>query len=91
MAVHRKFTIDHQIGLHARPATLLVKTAGEFEADIEIVFKEKKGNAKSLLSILGLGVKKYDQITIQIQGADEEFAMEAISNLITNNFYEPAA
>ena len=89
MTVHGNFIIEHQVGLHARPATLLVKTANAYESTIDVIFQGKKGNAKSLLSILGLGIHRNDEFIIRIEGADEALAWHAISELIDSNFHEP--
>ncbi len=89
MTVHGKFIIKHQVGLHARPATLLVKTASDYESRIDVIFQEKTGNAKSLLSILGLGIHKDDEFIIRVEGSDESLAWHAITELIDSNFHEP--
>lgn len=88
MAVHGTFIIKHTVGLHARPATILAKTASEYESQIDVIFHDKKGNAKSLLNILGLGVKKGDEITIRVEGIDEKNAFAAIRDLLNCNFHE---
>jgi len=88
MTISENLVIQHKNGLHARPAALLIQTAKEYQSTIEVVFKKKKGNAKSLLSILGLGVKYMDTVTISARGLDEVSAITAIRNLIENKFFE---
>lgn len=67
------------IGLHARPASELVKVASSFAStDIKIIAKGKEGNAKSIMNIMALGIKQNDEITIQANGADADAAVEKI-------------
>jgi phosphotransferase system HPr (HPr) family protein len=48
-------TIRHEVGLHARPAALFVKTAKQFDSDIRVTCRDRKANAKSILNVLTLG------------------------------------
>ena len=69
-------------GLHARPATLLVKKASSFKSDVSIEFNGKKANVKSLIGVLSLGVTKGANITVTASGDDETLAAEEIAKLI---------
>ena len=86
--VEKEFVIDNEAGLHARPAARLIKTAGGFQSDISIIRGSKTGNAKSLLSVLALGIFKGARITIQADGPDEVAALHKIGKLIESNFSE---
>lgn len=81
-------TIKHEIGLHARPAVLFVGTANRFQCDIHILHNGSTANGKSLLHILGLGIKKGAHIVIEAEGEDEAAALTALQVLIKNNFGE---
>jgi phosphocarrier protein len=81
-------TIKHESGLHARPAVLFVQTASQFESNIRIFFNGKEANGKSLLSILGLGIKKGAQITLQAEGEDCQSALQKLNDLVDANFGE---
>ncbi len=74
-----KVKISNGTGLHARPATLLVKKASSFKSDISIESNGKKVNAKSLIGILSLGATKDTEITVITSGEDE---VEAINELV---------
>lgn len=75
-------TIQAEAGLHARPAGVLVKKAGEFASKITIEKAGKSIDAKRLLAVLSLGAKKGDELTITAEGADEEAAVVAIKEVI---------
>jgi len=76
--IQKEFHIVAETGIHARPATLLVQTAGKFNSDIQIEFKEKKVNLKSIMSVLGLGANKGADVVIFCEGSDEADAMAAL-------------
>ncbi len=80
--------IQNEIGLHARPAALLVKTAKQFKSAITITHKGKTVNAKSLVLLLGLGVTKHAEVTLTTEGEDEQEAIRALNALIERNFTE---
>lgn len=86
--VEKEFIIENEAGLHARPAARLIKEASSFRSDISVIRGNKTGNAKSLLSILALGVFKGTKVTVRIDGSDEIAAMYKISKLIESNFFE---
>ena len=67
-----QFVVKDEAGLHARPAGLLVKLATSCDSDINITFKSKKISAKKLFAVMGLCVKQDDEITITVEGVNEE-------------------
>ncbi len=77
-----KVKISNDTGLHARPATLLVKKASSFKSDISIEANGKKVNAKSLIGILSLGATKDTEVTIITSGDDEVEAASELAKLI---------
>jgi phosphocarrier protein len=81
-------TIEHEVGLHARPASLFVQKAKQFTSDIRVKFGEMTGNAKSIMSILTLGVNQGGIITIYAQGEDEDQAIADLVALVQSNFGE---
>ena len=82
--VVKEVTVKSATGLHARPATLLVKEASGFKSDVSLEFNGKKANAKSLIGVLSLAVTKGAQITVSANGDDEALACEEIAKLIEN-------
>ncbi len=80
--------ILNKVGLHARPASMLVNTAGKFGCDIKIKSSEKSVTAKSMINLLSLRAKMGDTITIEADGADEKEAVKALTDLINSKFGE---
>jgi phosphotransferase system HPr (HPr) family protein len=78
-------TVNHEVGLHARPAALFVQTAKQFNGDIRVTHGEKGANAKSILSVLALGAEQGAVITIRAEDEDADQALEA---LVVNDFGE---
>ena len=83
-----QITVENQVGLHARPATLFVQTAQKHKAEITVSYEGKTVNAKSLLSLLSLGVTKDATIIVAANGSDEDVALNALTTLIAGRFGE---
>jgi phosphocarrier protein HPr len=82
--------VEHKVGLHARPAALFVRTAKKFKSDILVRKDEREVDAKSITSMLGLGAGQGAVITIKANGEDEGAAVQALQELVKNNFGESA-
>jgi len=80
--------ILNEQGLHARPASIFTKTASKFNSTINIVHGNGVANAKSIINIMSLGLKKGEEIKIITEGTDEKEAMEALVSLLENKFGE---
>lgn len=78
----QRVLIKNKIGLHARPAALFVKKAGEFESEIIVKKGRHEANAKSIISVMALGATKGEEIIIAAKGADEEKAVKAMVAMI---------
>ncbi|AIF50635.1 MULTISPECIES: HPr family phosphocarrier protein [unclassified Pelosinus] len=80
--------IQNQAGLHARPAAMFAQKASSFKSNIMIFKEGKSANAKSIISIMGLGVKKGDNLLVKIDGPDAAAAGEALKKLVMDKFGE---
>lgn len=78
----REFHITAETGIHARPATLLVQTASKFSSEINLEYKGKSVNLKSIMGVMSLGVGQGSDVTISVDGSDEKEAIEAIEEII---------
>lgn len=80
--------ITNKVGLHLRPASLLVQTAAQFQSKIQVQFDEKTANAKSMLGVMKLGVSVGDTIVVRAEGEDAAQAIAALTDLARRNFDE---
>jgi phosphocarrier protein len=76
------FTVTEEAGIHARPASVLVSNASKFSSEINLEYKDKKANVKSIMGVMALGIKKGEIIKITAEGADEEQAIEKLADLL---------
>lgn len=81
-----KVKVLNEEGLHARPAGVLVKTASKFVSDIELNAEDDSANAKSIMSIMGLGLTKNSEVTLSASGPDAKEALEELKTLFENKF-----
>jgi phosphocarrier protein len=75
-------TLQTEDGLHARPAGIFAKKAGEFKSNIEIHAKGQVKNAKSIMGIMSLGLEHGTEIKLVAIGEDESQALQALSTLV---------
>ena len=80
--------VKHEVGLHARPASMFVQIAAKFSSDIDVTYGETTVNAKSILGVLTLGAHKDAEIIIKAEGEDAEDALQALEQLVLDNFGE---
>lgn len=78
----KKFLIKNPIGLHARPAANLVDITNKYRAKIKISFGDMEINAKSIISVLSLGLGRGDEFTLIVEGPNEEKAMQHLEDFI---------
>lgn len=79
------YVIKDALGIHARPAGLLVKEAAKLGSKITIKKGEKSGDAKKIFGIMGLGVKQNDEVVIEVEGNTEQEDAEVIKAFFENN------
>lgn len=80
-----QYTITDEIGIHARPAGNLVKEAKKFTSRITVESQGKTAEATRLMALMGLGVKKNMEVTVQAEGEDEDAAVTAIETFFREN------
>ena len=79
------YTIKDELGIHARPAGLLVKEAKKFASDCTITKDGKTKKLTQLMMLMSLGVKNGDTVTISAEGKDEDAAIEALKDFFEKN------
>jgi len=80
--------IENKAGLHARPAALFAQQASAFKSTIMIHKGDKSVNAKSIIGIMGLGVKQGESLLLKIEGPDADEVVVAMEKLVANKFGE---
>jgi phosphocarrier protein HPr len=84
----REVKIVNKLGIHARPAAEIVKTAGKFKSSITIIRDDLEVNAKSIMGVMMLAAEYGSTITLRAAGDDAEAALDALSAVIANKFGE---
>ena len=79
------YVIKDELGIHARPAGLLVKEAKKYESAIQIVKGAKAVAATKLMAVMGLGVKCGDTVEVEAEGADVAAACEGMKAFFEGN------
>jgi phosphocarrier protein HPr len=82
--VEKKLTVKNKTGLHARPASQLVRKCSKFKSKIYIKTEDKEVNAKSIINILSAGITQGTKIILCTEGEDEVEALEVIANFIND-------
>jgi phosphocarrier protein len=84
----KTITIINRLGLHARPAALVVSEASRFESEIHLNKDGLEVNAKSIMGVMMLAAEMGSQILITAQGEDEGEAIQALEALFVSKFDE---
>lgn len=88
MKLTHRIKIKNPLGLHTRPATIIVKLLQSCKSDVSFTYKRLTVNAKSILSLLMLAAKKNSNITITIQGEDAEVTLHKLQDAFESKFGE---
>ena len=80
--VEREFTVQSELGLHARPAGMFVATAGRFRSEVQVGRGSEWVSGRSVLSILSLAAAKGTRLRIRAVGPDAELAVETLGRLL---------
>lgn len=79
------FVVQDEMGLHARPAGLLVKEAGKCTSKVTLKKGEKTGDAKRIFNVMGLSVKGGDEVEVMVEGEKEQEEAEVLKAFIAEN------
>lgn len=80
-----KYVVTDPLGIHARPAGLIVKLAAGFKSAITLDNGVKKADAKRIMAVMSMGVKQGNEVTVTVDGEDEEAAVAAIETFLKEN------
>ena len=84
----REAKIVNKLGIHARPAAEIVKTAGKFKSTITIIRDDLEVNAKSIMGVMMLAAEFGSTIILRAIGEDADSALDALAACIANKFGE---
>ncbi len=88
MIVERRVTVLNSQGIHARPAALIVKTAGHFTSHITIGRDDLEVNGKSIMGVMMLAAECGAEILVRAEGDDADAAVAALAALVADGFGE---
>lgn len=79
------YVITDRVGIHARPAGIVVKNAQKYKSEILVFRGDAQADAKKLMQLMALGVKHGEEIRVTAEGSDEEEAAAAMENVLKEN------
>ena len=80
-----EYTITDPVGIHARPAGVLVKEIKKYTSTVTVSKGDKAVNALKLMALMGMGIKQGDTVTVEVEGADEATAAAEIEAFFKAN------
>lgn len=86
--IRQQLIIQNKLGLHTRAAAKLVDLAKRFQSRIELVYRDRTVDCKSIMGVITLGAQKGNEMDVIINGEDEQFAFNALEKLINDKFGE---
>lgn len=81
--IKQEVLVKNKLGIHARPAALIVQTAGKFSSAISLVRGEDRINAKSILGVIALGAAYKTKLIVEAEGVDEEAAVKSLVEIFS--------
>ena len=86
--IKASITISNKLGLHARASAKLTKLAGTFQSDVFMTRNDRRVNAKSIMGVMMLAAGIGSVVELEVSGADEQVALDALTALINDKFGE---
>ena len=86
--IKANITISNKLGLHARASAKLTKLAGSFQSDVFMTRNDRRVNAKSIMGVMMLAAGIGSVVEIEVDGADERLALDALTALLDDKFGE---
>lgn len=86
--IEREVTVRNRAGIHTRPASMIVKTASQFDSDVFLRRDNYEINGKSVIGVMTLAAEQGACLDLVVEGDDEEEAADALAELFENGFGE---
>lgn len=80
-----QYTITDPVGIHARPAGLLVKATKALDSTVTVEKDGRSAAATKLMALMGLGIKGGDTVTVSVEGGDEQASLTAMEQFFRDN------
>jgi len=87
--LQRELEIVNKLGLHARASVKLTQTASKFASEIWLSRNGRRVNAKSIMGVMMLAAARGSTVLLEIEGKDEQEALQALTDLVADRFGEP--
>lgn len=79
------YVITDEVGIHARPAGILVKEAKKYASKVTVSMGGKSADATKLMSLMSMGVKQGDEVTVSVEGDDEDTVAAQMEKFFQDN------
>jgi len=86
--IEKNVTVINSLGIHARPASMIVQTAIKFQSSLQLVKDGAAADAKSIMSVMMLAAAQGSVVTVKASGDDEAEAVDAVIALFDKKFNE---
>jgi len=86
--IRKTIVIENKLGMHARPATMIVKAATKYRSDFKIRKDDMEINGKSIMGVMTLAAEYKSKLELIADGVDEEYLIEEIAELFASKFGE---
>jgi len=86
--ISKTLTVTNKLGVHARPAGLIVDITGPAKSEVSIIFDGSKANAKSILNVMMLAIPMGSEVKFEVDGEDEEDVIQKLEQLFNDKFNE---
>ena len=86
--IRKTIVIENKLGMHARPATMIVKIASKFRSEFRIIKGDMEINGKSIMGVMTLAAEYGSELELVADGVDEEYLIQEITDLFASKFGE---
>jgi len=86
--IEKEVTVTNRAGLHTRPASMIVRTASQYQSEFFIHKDGYEINGKSIIGVMTLAAEQGATLTLQFDGSDEEEALQAMVEIFEDGFGE---
>ncbi|MBL7150003.1 MAG: HPr family phosphocarrier protein [Candidatus Cloacimonetes bacterium] len=86
--IRKTIVIENKLGMHARPATMIVKIASKFRSEFRIIKGDMEINGKSIMGVMTLAAEYGSELELVADGVDEEYLIQEITELFASKFGE---